>query len=240
MKKLIVTDNDYLFRNVIEVLKNKGLLGRFDFKYSYNNYSFVSKYGDCSYFRPINIQQEKEEIIENYDLILSVHCKQIFPKELVDKVLCINIHPGYNPYNRGWFPHVFSINNKLPAGATLHLMDEKIDHGPIIDQEQIEINEWETSFDVYNRILKLEVEIINRNIEKLLCNDFGTKEIDEEGNINLKRDFDNLCELDLNERLTMREAIDRLRSLTHGDYKNAYFFDSKGNKVYVKIILEKS
>ena len=40
-------------------------------------------------------------IIESYQLVISVHCKQIFPKRLVENVLCINLHPGYNPFNRG-------------------------------------------------------------------------------------------------------------------------------------------
>jgi len=239
MKKLIITDNEYLYNNIKKILKGKNLLDLFDFKYSYNNESFTNKYRKNEDFQPINIREEKDNIIENYDLILSAHCKQIFPKEIVNKVLCINIHPGYNPYNRGWYPHVFSINNKLPAGATLHIMDEKVDHGPILFQEKVEINDWETSLDVYTKILELEIKIIDNYIEKIINNKFDTKEPESEGNINSKQDFNKLCELDLNENLSMRKVIDRLRSLTHGDYKNAYFFDKNGNKIYVKISLEK-
>ena len=72
-------------------------------------------------------------ITNNYNLIISLHCKQIFPSNLVKSITCINIHPGYNPYNRGWFPQVFSIINSKPIGATIHVMDENIDHGPIIE-----------------------------------------------------------------------------------------------------------
>ncbi len=215
------------------------MLNQFDFRYSYNNKSFINKYKKDENFQPVNVREEKDNIIKNYDLILSAHCKQIFPKEIVNKILCINIHPGYNPYNRGWYPHIFSICNKLPTGATLHIMDEKVDHGPIIFQEKVEINDWETSFDVYNKILELEVKIIHNYIEKIIHNEFETKEPISEGNINTKEDFNKLCKLDLNEILSLREAIDRLRALTHGNYKNAYFFDEKGNKIYVKILLEK-
>jgi len=239
LKKLIITDNEYLYKNIKKILKEKNLLNQFDFKYSYNNESFINKYRKNENFQPINIKEEKDNIITSYDLILSAHCKQIFPKELVEKVMCVNIHPGYNPYNRGWYPHIFSICNKLPTGATLHIMDEEIDHGSIIFQEKIDIYDWETSLDVYNKILELEIKIIDNYIEKIIHNEFETKELKSEGNINTKQDFDKLCKLDLEEKLTMKEAIDILRALTHPPYKNAYFIDEDKNKIYVKINLTK-
>lgn len=239
MKKLIITDNEYLYKNIKKILKEKNLLNQFDFKYSYNNESFINKYRKNENFQPINIKEEKDNIITSYDLILSAHCKQIFPKEIINKILCINIHPGYNPYNRGWYPHIFSICNKLPTGATLHIMDEKIDHGPIIFQEEIDIYDWGTSLDVYNKILELEIKIVDNYIEKIIHNEFETKEPKSEGNINTKQDFNKLCKLDLEEKLTMKKAIDILRALTHPPYENAYFIDEDKNKVYVEINLTK-
>ena len=47
-----------------------------------------------------------------------------------------------------------------------------------------------------------------------------------------------MCEINLNEKVTMKEAIDRLRALSHGDYKNAYFI-SNGEKVFLKLDIEK-
>ena len=60
----------------------------------------------------------------------------------------------------------------------------------------------------------------------------------EEGNINTLNDFKKLCEIDLDEKITMREAIDKLRALSHGEYKNAYFI-TDNEKVYVQLFLEK-
>jgi hypothetical protein len=42
----------------------------------------------------------------------------------------------------------------------------------------------------------------------------------------------------LNQVGTFGEFIDRLRALTHGDFRNAYFIDSSGVKVFVRISLE--
>lgn len=188
--------------------------------------------------RVIRIKQEVGFIIDNYDLVLSLHCKQLFPNELVNQVTCINIHPGYNPYNRGWYPQVFSIINKQPAGVTIHLIDEYLDHGPIIVQEQIELYGWDTSLDVYKRILKKEIEMLTVWMPRIITHAYTVQAMHQEGTINYKSDFNDLCQLNLDEKATIGECIDKLRALTHGDFKNAFFTDpNTGKKVYVSLLL---
>ena len=188
----------------------------------------------------INVKADQEAIASKYDLIFSLHCKQLFPAELVKRVKCINVHPGYNPNNRGWFPQVFSILNNKTAGATIHEIDEQLDHGAIIARKEIKIHSWETSFDVYNKVQLLEVEMLKENLPSILGGSYQTIVPEEEGNINLKKDFNALCQLDLNKEVTMGEAINHLRALTHGKYANAFFLDPEtGSKVFVKISLER-
>src|SRR5688572_12038992 len=112
----------------------------------------------------VNVKKDYESIINTYDLVISAHCKQLFPATLISGVTCINIHPGLNPYNRGWYPQVFSIINGLPLGATLHEIDEDIDHGAIIDQEKVEVEAWDTSIDAYNKVLQAEQVILRRSL----------------------------------------------------------------------------
>jgi methionyl-tRNA formyltransferase len=76
---------------------------------------------------------------------------------------CINIHPGLNPYNRGWYPQVFAINNGLPHGATIHEMDDKIDHGDIIYQKSVDIKLSDTSKTLYERVLDTEIFLFKEN-----------------------------------------------------------------------------
>ncbi len=238
MKKLVITDNEYLYLNFKKILSKKKMDNIFDFRFSFNNKDLNAKYTNSN-FVGIKIKNSVEEIIKNYDLVISLHCKQIFPKELVEKVRCINIHPGYNPENRGWFPQVFSILNGKQAGATIHLIDDMLDHGDILFREKVDINEWETSKDVYDKVLNIELKMLDEKLEEILSNSVTSRKPEKEGNVNYFVDFKNLCEIDLEEKVTFKEAIDKLRALTHGDYKNAYFFDSNGNKVFVGIKLEK-
>lgn len=240
MKTLIVTDNEFLYKKFVEILKRKNYdLTKFDFRFSYCNKELRKKYNNSRIFLPINIKKQVDYILTNYKLVISLHAKQIFPEALVNNVTCINIHPGFNPYNRGWYPHVFSIINKLPIGVTIHKMDHELDHGEILYRKKIDINSWETSKDVYDKILEVEIKLIEKYVENILEGNYTLRKPEEEGNVNYREDFNKLRQIDLNEKLTFREAIDKLRALTHGDYRNAYFIDEKGNRIWVKIILEK-
>lgn len=161
-------------------------------------------------------------IIANFDTVLSVHCKQIFPSDLVRSVVCINLHPGFNPFNRGWFPQAFSIVNGKTAGATLHVMDEEIDHGPIIDQEEVLLSESDTSFTAYRKVIAAEKVLLRRNLDSLVNNHFISQSPNGEGNYNSISDYRQLCEIDLNHLGTFRQHLDLLRALTHPPYQNAY------------------
>lgn len=238
MKILVLTDNEFIFKEFLKIIEQESYSKfQFDFFYSPKNLnSFSSQYKD---YKPLSIKDNQEMIIDYYGLVLSLHSKQIFPERLVHSVRCINVHPGYNPYNRGWFPQVFSIINNLPIGVTIHEMDEYLDHGPVISQEKIEVFPWETSADVYKRILSKEIEMLDKLLPSLLDNCYKKEIITEQGNINLKRDFNKLCKIDLHQKLSMEEAINYLRALSFPGYRNAYFIDDNGNKIYLELKLSK-
>ena len=193
----------------------------------------------CNQINPIIINENVDFFIENYELGISCHSKQLFPAKLVNSVLCVNIHPGLNPYNRGWFPQVFSIINGLPIGATIHVMDEEIDHGDIIIQNEVKINSYESSLDVYNKIQAKEIELFSEVVDDILGNTFERTKPKSQGNYNSIQNYKKICEINLDQKVTMEEAINYLRAMTHPPYKNSYFIDKDGNKVFVSIELEK-
>lgn len=238
-KVLIVSDNPFLasgFQNIA----NKAGYDPSNFEYRCSKGS-ETRMGEAlgMTIKSTVISSEWERLTLGLDLVLSLHCKQLFPTEMVKAVQCVNVHPGLNPYNRGWFPQVFSILNGMPTGATIHLIDEQLDHGAIIDQKEVPNYRWDTSFDIYNRILQAELELIEANLPNLLSNSFESVKPETEGNLNLKKDFDNLCELDLEKEMPIGKTIDLLRALTHGQYKNAFFIDPQtGKKVHVSISCE--
>ena len=217
MNVLIISDNQFIKENMIRIFNNHNL----------QNTIVESKGIDLHNVDP------------KYELIISAHCNKIFPSKLVNSFRCINIHPGLNPHNRGWFPQVFSLINKLPIGATIHEMDEKLDHGPIIFQEEVVIESTDTSFSLYEKIIKKEIELFENNFNSIIDNSYEIVIPKNKGNLNFKKDFDKLCKLDLNNVDTFENHINILKALTFDKYKNAYFIDKNGDKIYLNLKLSK-
>lgn len=235
---LVISDNQVLLERVYNILLKKEFFRFINFSFAYSSQATMDT-TVVPNLRQINIAENLFGISEKYDLIISLHCKQIFPKELIKKIKCINIHPGFNPYNRGWYPHVFSMINKLPAGVTIHEMDEKIDHGPIIVQKEIKIHSHDTSADLYGKIIELEIMLFSKYIESILQNSYGAHTPLQDGNINLKKDFDDMKIIHAKKMYSGQEIIDLLRALTHNQYNNAYFLDENNKKIFIKIILRR-
>ena len=184
-----LTDNQYLF-NAFKNITNELVIDnvKFDFRFSHNNKLFIP----TNDFYPINVKKDCSQLVSMYKMIFSLHCKQIFPKDLVKAVKCINVHPGYNPINRGWYPQVFAIINKLPVGVTIHEIDEHLDHGMIIAREKVECFPWDTSLTIYNRLLDKEIDLLRRNIVSIINCQYKTFAPENEGNLYLKKDFEDL------------------------------------------------
>ena len=80
----------------------------------------------------------------------------------------LNVHPGILPNYRGLDPVKWSIRNLDPLGATVHLIDEGIDTGPILLKKEMKQFKSRTIKELRLEILEfssnLLVEyILNRN-----------------------------------------------------------------------------
>ena len=239
---LVLSDNAWILDQFTALIRARtGLQSQRSFKFACSPASpaLIGKDSDGYTIEPLDIRQGSARVVAEHDLIISAHCKQLFPAPLVNARRCINIHPGLNPYNRGWFPQVFSILNGLPLGATIHEIDEQLDHGNIIDQMEVPVYPWDTSLDAYDRVQAAEMELLDRSIDSILNGTYVARPPGGEGNVNCKKDFSALCRIDPNEHVTFKHAIDRLRALTHGTFNNAYFVDpATGKKIYVRIALQ--
>lgn len=235
MKKLIIIDNEPIYkmlRDFIDQSKKYDLVLRHSGKLIDSSSDKFFKSIDYQ----INVKTNLEYIIKNFDLIISIHCQQILPKELIQSVRCINLHPGLNPFTRGWYSHVFAIIYDLPIGATLHEMDEFIDHGPIIATKIVKKELYDTSYTLYNKILNTEVELFTENFDSIINNSYQLKNVTEDGNLFYKSDYNNLLEIDLNKEGKFVDFYNRLRALSHNGYKNAYFhLPGSKKKVFISI-----
>ncbi len=74
-----------------------------------------------------------------WDLFIVAAYGNILPKEILDipKYGTLNVHPSLLPHLRGASPIQTAILKEKETGVTIMLVDEKMDHGPIIKQEKV-------------------------------------------------------------------------------------------------------
>jgi len=109
---------------------------------------------DIAVYQPESINDDafKARMMETkWDLFVVVAYNKIMPKYLVDLPThgTINLHPSLLPLLRGASPIRTSIleDMRTQCGVTIMQMDEKMDHGPILAQQTLEIDEdqWPVS-----------------------------------------------------------------------------------------------
>ena len=107
----------------------------------------------------------------NVDLIVLAGFMRIlspfFIKKYRHKIL--NIHPALLPAFKGGcaIKDAFNYGVKV-TGVTVHFVDEKVDHGPIILQEAVEMRDRESLSDLKRRIHQVEHRVYTQALKKVL------------------------------------------------------------------------
>jgi len=90
-----------------------------------------------------------------------------FVKRYHNRIL--NIHPSLLPAFKGSHAIKDAFEHKVPStGVTVHFVDEKMDHGPVILQEQLKIRSKDNLVSLEKRIHSLEHKLYPQAI-KLFC-----------------------------------------------------------------------
>ena len=107
-------------------------------------------------FQPERIKKDYQDILDlNPDIIVTCAYGQIIPKEILDypKYGCINVHASLLPKLRGGAPiHKAIIDGYEKTGITIMYMDEKMDNGDIISQEETLIDDSDTLETLHDRL----------------------------------------------------------------------------------------
>lgn len=125
-------------------------------------------------YQPDKIRDNKEiiDIIKqiNPDVICVVAYGKIIPKEILEipKYGCINVHPSLLPKYRGPAPIQWAIlNGDKKTGVSTMYLDEGMDSGDIILQQETSIDKDETSGELWNRLSKLGAKLLIETLEKI-------------------------------------------------------------------------
>ncbi|MDI6603134.1 MAG: methionyl-tRNA formyltransferase [Patescibacteria group bacterium] len=117
------------------------------------------------------------------DLIVVAAYGQILPKEILEipKFGCLNLHPSLLPRWRGPSPIQYTIlNGDETTGVTIILMDEKMDHGPILAQQELKFSISNLEFsNLHDKLAELETELLLKTIPKWIKGEIKPKPQDE-------------------------------------------------------------
>lgn len=134
---------------------------------------------------------------------LSVHYPRIFRSELLARYRATyNLHPGLLPFGRGYFPAFWALWEGTPAGATLHVMTERLDGGPVALQREVAYDDRDTGGSLHARVTAAERALLVEAWKTLRTgDDLESAAQDQGGSYHSRADF---------ERIRDPESLDRM------------------------------
>ncbi len=108
----------------------------------------------------------KGVVLAGFMRILSPEFIARFP----DRIL--NVHPSMLPS----FPGARAVEDALAhgvrvTGVTVHFVDEQVDHGPVIAQVPVEVEEGDDAGSLHRRIQTVEHDLYPRVVQAFLAGD---------------------------------------------------------------------
>ena len=110
----------------------------------------------------------------NVDLICLAGFMKILSGSFIKKFCkpILNIHPSLLPKYKGLNTHNRAVQNKDKfSGATVHIVNEKLDSGRIILQKKVKILRSDTVRSLEKKVLKIEHKIYPKAIIRFLASD---------------------------------------------------------------------
>jgi methionyl-tRNA formyltransferase len=170
-----------------------------------------------------------------WDVFVVVSYGKIIPQELLSlpKKGILNVHPSLLPKHRGPSPIETAIlNDELKTGVTIMLIDEKVDHGPIVAQEVVEFKEWEHKDKVSTKLAEVGGKILAKILPPYIAEEIIPTEQNHSDATFTKKIEKADAEIFLNE--DARKNF--LKIMAYTPHPGAFFFTEKnGKKIRVKI-----
>ena len=145
----------------------------------------------CDMGLPVLFGNGNKKEIDVAPIGFSVHYPRIIQRPLLKRYQkAYNLHPGYLPWGRGYYPIFWAMWEDSPAGATLHEMVEEVDAGAIVTQIEVEKFAHDTGYTLFQRVREAEKEIFNRFYSNLIDGGtVATQQPIEKGTYHTKAEF---------------------------------------------------
>ena len=125
----------------------------------------------------INSDEVKQKIIKSSVDVIAVYGTSLLKSNILNiKKTFINIHLGLSPYYKGMACTFWPFYNKEPeyTGVTVHLLNLKIDDGPIIHQKLVDFDIGDTIHDGSLKVIKNGINLQADSIKEYFDNKLNT------------------------------------------------------------------
>lgn len=109
-----------------------------------------------------------------WDLFIVAAYGKIIPKEIIDLPLhnTLNVHPSLLPKFRGASPIISAIlEDEKETGVSIMILDELMDHGPVIAQEKVTFKEWPQAPEAEKQLAEIGGRLLAETIPKWISRD---------------------------------------------------------------------
>lgn len=150
---------------------------------------------------------------------------------------CINLHPAYLPWNRGWHTNMWPIIDGTPAGVTVHYIDPGVDTGDIIVQKRVPVALNDTGGTLHQK-LNNEMLALFKSAWPSIREGKNTRTPQDHSRATHHRraELSSLDALDLEKSCPAGQLLNLLRARTYPPYPSAFYLQ-QGEKVYVRLQL---
>lgn len=123
-------------------------------------------------------------ICNSYSMIIRQDIRNIFHNN------CINIHWSLLPKNRGPNPIQWAIiKDEKKTGITIHYMDDGIDTGDILVQQETPIEEKDTWVTLRNKLLFMSDKLLEKELPNIIAGNMkSTKQDEKNSSVNFRLD----------------------------------------------------
>lgn len=183
-----------------------------------------------------NISEMKKVLMAiNPYCLISVNYRYIIPKDIFRiPEYAVNIHGSLLPKYRGRTPHVWSIiNGEDYSGITVHLIEEIVDTGDIINQISVKIDEDDTGYTLLKKYEKLYPRFLIDSLLRLEENIPLIKQDERYANFYGKR-IPEMGYIDFNKNA--KDIINFIRAQAN-PYPGAYYYLKNGRKVIINQVV---
>ena len=162
----------------------------------------------------------------------SIHYPRILKPHLITRYHKIyNLHPGYLPWGRGFYPIFWALWEQTPAGATLHEITAGIDEGPIVEQYRVDYDASDTGESLFLKVREAEKSLFTRYYDKMVHGEsIPTSPQTGTGTYHTKQDFFDMKQQSHWEAMTGKDLLRLIQCLTFSGYTGLEV--SRGEKTF--------